>query len=178
MPGPDSDARDGDGAGTDSSNRVLRTPRRSIARTVASIVVVIAVVSVVWSAVIEVQNVESSTTPKDITFWDVDAAYWTCLVTQVKSAVPPGETVWVSQHAPNAPSFFEVLWKATAGIRPLSASRNGVTTLHLVRTSKGTGCLGVRVKATQPSGVVTYGSGTLPRIDWTRWNALHTGRSP
>lgn len=127
------------------------------------------VTGVVWNAEREVGTVQSSTSNRIVAHWDVDAAYWTCLAAQVESVVPPGETVWLSQLAPNEPSSTQSLWKATAGIRPLTKAKYGSTDLYLVPATNGHGCLDVKVKAVMPSGVVKYGKGTVPQIDWTRW---------
>jgi len=137
---------------------------------VARLVIVVAFVAgVVWNADHEIKTVQSSTSNKIVAHWDVDAAYWSCLTAQVKSVVPAGRTVWASQVAPNAPSSVRSLWKATAGIRPLSIGKYGVIDLYLVSASKGHGCLGVKVKAVSPTGVVKDGKGTVPSIDWARW---------
>jgi hypothetical protein len=158
---------------------IARTSRSPLARAVASLIVVAVVVAVVWSAVIEVGTIRSAVASKSVRFWDVDAAYWSCLDAQVQSAVPPGQTVWVSSTSPNAPTNFEVLWKATAGYRPLTNGQQGVTNLHLVDAAKGQACLGVEVKAVSPAGVVTYGTGSIPQVDWARWKSLHSPhRSP
>jgi hypothetical protein len=157
--------------------RVVRASRPL--RTVAGLIIAVLAVSIVWSAVVEAQTIRSAVASRSVRFWDVDAAYWSCLDAQIQSAVPPGQTVWVSSTAPNAPTNFDVLWKATAGYRPLTDGRRGVINVHLVDAPKGQACLGVEVKAVSPTGAVAYGTGSIPQVDWARWKSLHSPhRSP
>lgn len=123
-------------------------------------------------------TIQSATSKQIVAHWDVDAAYWACLTSQVKSVVPPGHTVWLSQQAPNAPSSQKSLWKATAGVWPISSASFGVIDLYLVGAPEGQGCLDVNVRAVFPTGVILVGKGTVPQADWARWIAAGSPRTP
>jgi hypothetical protein len=141
--------------------------------------VLVFLAGVAWSADREFSAVQSATSDRITMYWNIDAAYWSCLTSQVESVVPPGTTVWASELSPNAPKSVRSLWKAVAGIRPLVVRRRDAgAKLFLVVAGKGNDCLGVKVKAVLLHHVVKYGTGTLPQVDTNWWDSHPTRRAP
>lgn len=151
---------------------------RAITRVTSALVVLAVVAGVVVSAADEWHFARSAASQTEVTHGDLDAVYWSCLTTQVQRLVPPGQLVWVSSQAPNASSSLRSLWKATAGIRPISAQAYGAIDLYLVPATNGHGCLGTDVKAVYPTGIITNGSATVPAADWALWRASGSSQAP
>src|SRR5271168_3906004 len=69
------------------------------------LVATISVVLVVTGALLikvstGIGQTRSIETPASVAVWELDTAYFSCLATQVKSLVPPGQLVWVSTLTP------------------------------------------------------------------------------
>lgn len=147
-------------------------------RLVSALLVLAVIAGMALSAADEWHFARSAVTNEEVAHWDLDAVYWSCLTTQVQSLVPPGQRVWVSSQAPNASSSLRSLWKATAGIRPISPQAYGAIDLYLVDAPVGHGCLGTDVKAVYPTGIITSGTATVPAADWALWRATRPSQAP
>jgi hypothetical protein len=173
--GPEDATSPSSGTNGSSNSRAVRTGLSWLVR----LVIIGGFAIGVWlNAQHELTTIRSATSKQIVAHWDVDQVYWSCLTTQVQSLVPAGQSVWVSPQAPNASASNQSLWKATAGVRPISSNRLGVIDLYLVKAPKGKGCLEVDVEAVHPTGIINKGNATVPPADWTWWMAAHSRNTP
>ncbi len=137
-----------------------RRPTR-IERIGAVVIALVVVVSMVTKTANAVSTTDSRRAEGGIARWELDGAYYSCLTHQVEGLVPPDRGVWVSVRSANGSSVDITLKEIVAGYAPLTFRRTGHVDLSLVHAPRGTGCLGVRVKAVSADGAVRYGKGLL-----------------
>ena len=145
---------------------------RFIRRAAPLVVVVAVALAMVWSAVFGLKATASERSASNVTFWEVEAAYYSCLARQVQTVVPHTDIVWVSYATPNAPFWYRTLWKVAAAYTFVTPNPKNVVDLYLVSAPQNQGCLGAHVRAVFPSGSVRYGVGSTPKVDWSRWKSL------
>jgi uncharacterized iron-regulated membrane protein len=139
---------------------------------VSVLLVAVVILGMTWRAWFGINAVAYLRSTVRVTYWQVDAAYYSCLASEVQSVVPPGDTVWVSNTTPRTPSYFRTLWKVTAAYRPITLDDDGVVSLSLVSVPLDRACLGAQVKAVFPDGVVKYGLASIPSGDVAEWESL------
>jgi uncharacterized iron-regulated membrane protein len=145
---------------------------------VSVLLVAVAILGMTWRAWFGVNTVAYLRSTARVTYWQVDAAYYSCLASEVQSVVPPGDTVWVSNTAPRTPSYFRTLWKVAAAYRPITLDDDGVVSLYLVSVPLDHACLGAQVNAVFPDGVVKVGLATIPSGAVAKWESLRNPGVP
>ena len=140
------------------------------------------VAAVVWAMGVsiddELRNVAFLRSGSNVALWESDAAYFSCLTTEMQSVVPKGATVWVSNYTPGAVSWYKALVKVADAYRPVTDNSSNVINLSLVAAPQGRYCLGARVQAMFPSGTVEYGNESVSKADLARWRSIGSPAAP
>jgi hypothetical protein len=142
---------------------------------------IVIVAAVVWAMAVsiddELRNVSFLRSGSNVAFWETDAAYFSCLATEIQSVVPQGSTVWVDDYTPDAASWYKALVKVADAYTPVTDDPGNVVNLSLIAV-RGKYCLGARVEAMYPTGAVKYGNGSVSQTDLALWKSMGSPGAP